>query len=811
MKHFYAANNRATEHLFSTILLLFLSSFSVMYAQTNPTDHFRSRTSGDWKTSSTWESSADGFIWVNSTLVPNELSASILIKSGDSVFTTTTHTADQMVVESGAVFCINSLFNLFNGEDIDLDVYGRIRLNAYLSTTAEILMRSGSQYIKDISKNFALNICTWEEGSTIVLKLTTTPTSDLTNLNQTFYNFIWDGKGQMINYNLKLPPVFSVAHDMTILSTNGWQLILSQSVTTVQYNIAANLKIKDNSMLLLTSGTGAVSLNIGGNVEVGDNVDWCRIDVGANNPSTVFQLAGNLIIANNSKIFSSKVNGKIQFTNSIINQHISYIGTGRTQNVNFVIDENVAVLTNFLNIDLNYSLTLEPGSSLTAPTFTNSNPDFDNIIIKDGASIFTNSNNVKGTMQRTLSNADWSIPQDGWHLISAPVASQALAAGGFLDPEYDFFAWSEPQNLWLNQKIAGNNITSFNPGQGYFVAYDNGGTKSFTGTFNVASIPFNNLSKTETSLYSGYHLLGNPFPCALDWNNAAWNRQNISEVAMVWNETAMNYLPVTTSTNNIIPANQGFFIQAILATNAITIPQEARTHSNAVFNKKCKVAEQLHLKVKPVNMESWDEVIIQLDAGALTGYDNMDGHEMQGSEYAPQLYSVIAENEMLCVNTLPMNQIPPIVPLHFRPGFSNTYTLEVLGNTMSKPVYLEDVLSGNIILLKDSATLDFTAYISDDPRRFRLHMGPVGLPESELNSQFQVYSYGNTVYFKDDLNSEPTLEYILRDLAGNIIARGKLDEQPVALRQFANIATGIYLVSVIRNAGTQVFKVLIKN
>ncbi|GEM_PF-1015974 len=801
----------ASQSLLFALLLLTITN--QLAAQTQPTDHFRSRASGNWGAPATWESSPDGVNWVAATInYPTSESSSILIRTGHTITAgSSSQNGDQMMIESGGTLKVTVQFFLIDGEGVDLTVYGLLIVDALISKnpSAEIIIKNGGEYQKNINANSNINICTWESGSIMRLKMSST-INTIVNISQPYYNFIIDGATMTIDSYLNLPDNFSINGDFIVTTTVAKKLTLNMESGTKNLFIAGDFILQNTSYLNLSS-SGQVILNIGGNIDIGYGTGTSRLATGtATVTNNIIKLRGNLILDSSGDIntYPGDKNGNLVFINNSDVQTFS--NNGEINYLNYIINENVTVSADNLNINTGYSLTIEQGGSLDVTNLINSNSLFDKLIIKDGASLITNSSTIKGTMQRTLSNADWAIPLDGWHLLSSPVAAQALNTGGFLEADYDFYKWSEPQNLWLNQKVSSNNITSFTPGEGYFVAYDNGGTKTFTGTFNTASLPFVNLSKTTDSPYSGFHLLGNPFPCALDWGSGSWNRTNFSDVAMVWNEAAMNYIPLTAAAGNIIPACQGFFVQALSATNSITVPADARTHGSAPFNKKTAAAGLLHLKVTSAGNESWDEAIIMCDPTALKEFDRMDGHEMQGSENAPQLWTVTGD-EMLCVNSLPADDVPPVIPLYFRPGSDGNYLLEVADITMPAPVYLEDLVTDKVILLENSVALPFTAAGGDAPERFRLHTGPVGLPQDKTVAPLTVYSSGNTVTISDSPGKHLKGEVAFSDLSGKVVKQSTINSRSPVTIQACDLATGVYLVAVKLSDRSEVFKVYILN
>lgn len=68
------------------------------------TDHFRTRATGNWNSTSTWESSADGTTnWINATLTPTSAANTITILNGHTVTVTASVTVDQVVIASGGI------------------------------------------------------------------------------------------------------------------------------------------------------------------------------------------------------------------------------------------------------------------------------------------------------------------------------------------------------------------------------------------------------------------------------------------------------------------------------------------------------------------------------------------------------------------------------------------------------------------------------------------------------------------------------------------------------------------------------------
>ncbi|MEJ8816813.1 T9SS type A sorting domain-containing protein [Lacibacter sp. H407] len=88
--------------------------------------YFRSRQSGNWNDVSTWESSTDNSNWITATLAPTNAANVIRIRNGHTVTISSNVSADQLVVDAGAVLKHlngNSL-SLSNGGGDDMIING---------------------------------------------------------------------------------------------------------------------------------------------------------------------------------------------------------------------------------------------------------------------------------------------------------------------------------------------------------------------------------------------------------------------------------------------------------------------------------------------------------------------------------------------------------------------------------------------------------------------------------------------------------------------------------------------------------------
>ncbi|MDZ7742688.1 MAG: T9SS type A sorting domain-containing protein [Bacteroidota bacterium] len=381
----------------------------------------------------------------------------------------------------------------------------------------------------------------------------------------------------------------------------------------------------------------------------------------------------------------------------------------------------------------------------------------------------------------------YSGAEDGWHQISSPVNAFAVAGSDF-EPAYndDLFRWDEGSYMWMNYKDA---TFDFNNGEGYLIACETSETKEFSGSFVETDVTLNDVS---VSTGNGWHLLGNPFPCALAWNDGNWNLSNIGGVAKIYSESAGNYVDI--AAGSIIPATQGFFIQALDISNSITIPLDARTHDNMALYAN-DAMPLLCLKAEGGENEFFDLASICFHPDAATSFDpEFDARKISGQSTAPQLYTCIS-SEYLSTNTLPF-PMEAKLDLYFEAGTDGEHSLAIhrLQNfEQQQRVFLEDRFGELMIDLTMDSSYFFTASVNDPADRFVLHFQQLNAEEeSKPPTGFRAYYHNGMIHMKNTGGNGP-LDLFLFDLGGRLVYSASdvaTDNIPVR----ASLPAGIYLI-----------------
>jgi hypothetical protein len=467
-------------------------------------------------------------------------------------------------------------------------------------------------------------------------------------------------------------------------------------------------------------------------------------------------------------------------------------------------------LCNNLTINSGAVLTIRVDRALTVNGTITNNAGNSGIVIgssEGGNGSLISSSTADATVQRQIDA--YTGAGDGWHTISSPVNTMTVAGSDFAPGDNDdLFSWDEGNCLWKNYK---SHAFDFVNGQGYLVAYENDVTNNFTGTLNVADISLTNLSKCE--LGNGWHLLGNPFPSAIKWNDGNWNMTNIGGIAKVYDEEAGNYHDI--NADGTIPSTNAFFVQVSDASNAITIPAAAKVHSATNNYKNTKTGglyESLMLTISNEENTFYDVTRVAFSADAENTFDwNYDSHKIFGQNVAPQLWTVI-DGEEFSTNTLPYVAEKIILPLNFKAGVSSIYHINAEGLETffnSSDVFLEDKKLETMINLRDQSMYSFTAQTDDAVDRFHLHFyGVNSIPNIENSNTPVIYAFNNTVNVLFKKSAKKNIKIVVINTMGQKVYSTSFTAGEHSFK--LNETTGVYIVQVTYAKSVYSQKVFIK-
>jgi len=453
-----------------------------------------------------------------------------------------------------------------------------------------------------------------------------------------------------------------------------------------------------------------------------------------------------------------------------------------------------------LAIDPNGKLTVAAGKKLTV----NGNFLLNSDVTGTGSFIDLGTTTITGTkvVERYMTG-NWSggspTSTTIWHYISSPVSG--AVTGIFVNNLLS--QWFENVGLWDTIVSLTMPMTV---GKGYITALRTPGTIEYQGgNLNTGNQTLSGLTNTVPSNYSGWNLVGNPYPSAFVWN-ASVIRTNVDAAIYFWDPIAGNYTSKTPGDDSYVPATQAFFVKVTEAgTGSIQIPNTNRTH-NGLFYKN--VAENV-LDLTVEGNGYFDQTSVRFNEMATTGFDSeYDAYKLYGIYEAPMIWS-ITEVSPLSINSLPDLSAQPVISLGCRVGAEGMYILNAQNLESFAPgtdLYIEDLLTGNIQDLVANPTYSFSAAAGQPEHRFNLHFSPVGMDEPSAG-KVNIYSNNNTVFVKhaDGI----TGEIVVYDMLGHEMNRVAI--QPGILDKInLNVPSGYYVVKLISSEQTSTGKVFIR-
>jgi len=470
---------------------------------------------------------------------------------------------------------------------------------------------------------------------------------------------------------------------------------------------------------------------------------------------------------------------------------------------------------NNLTIDEGATLTIDTGKTLTiSGTLTNSAGNSGLVIKSDATgtgSLIHNTTDVSATVERYIPAAGWSTWDDGWHFISSPIADHAISGAFTVTPadEYDFYAWSESNNSWINFKeitsptfFEVNGSNTFELGRGYMAAYKTVDTKNFTGNLNISDVSVSGLTLSSGE-NRGWQLLGNPFASALTWFTD-WTSTNIGGVANIWNETGKSYSPI--SAGDPIPAGNGFMVQVTGGTGSLTIPAAKRVHNSQAWYKNSDYPV-LQLFARNLDNPSFQESQIRFNPASTTGFDiESDGNFLPG--YAPLFYSVLNDQNLM-VNSIPEVTQGTTIPFRFIKNEGTNFTIEAVGTETLEPaatVYLKDNKLGINHNLSENRVYSFTSDEGDDPSRFELHFGIVGIDELPVSHTFNAWYNNGVLYMKTE---KGITSVDIFNVQGQILQRNQLHGSGLKSLTL-NLQAGIFIARLVNDGKMQNMKIIVK-
>jgi hypothetical protein len=440
---------------------------------------------------------------------------------------------------------------------------------------------------------------------------------------------------------------------------------------------------------------------------------------------------------------------------------------------------------NKLTINSGAVLTIAAGKALTVNGTLINNAGNSGLLIGNGSSLIESTAGVASTVTSTFTGPKW-------HFISSPVAG-AMS---------DLYSGKYLQTLEEGTQTYSDIIATDVPlttAQGFAVWSPLAGfSVSYTGNLNTGNKSFSTTAGSYAAPEGGFNLVGNPYPCSLDW--LLCGKTNLNNAIYI--EKAGQWASFVGGAGNnggskYIAPGQGFLVQAT-ATGSLSMTNAAKAHNATTFFKDQPVITDL-IRLQLSGNGYNDESVLRFTPEATDAFDGeYDALKFYAEDpQIPQVYSV--GGTQLSINSLPETSM---VPVGVKIGTTGSYTIAATEINDMPYVSLEDTKTGIFTeLAKSSYTFNFTS--GEDEMRFKLHFSALSV-DDEKEQQASIYSYRKTAYI--NLNTLKQADIYIYNAAGQLIYTRESANGLLSI----NMETGgVYIVKVISNNDIQTKKIFI--
>ncbi len=387
---------------------------------------------------------------------------------------------------------------------------------------------------------------------------------------------------------------------------------------------------------------------------------------------------------------------------------------------------------------------------------------------------------------------------------------------------YGFYS---PSDITVNI-TSGNNSGIFNTGS-------KSKNLTYTGNTEVTGNP-----STPDVIHRGWNFVGNPYPAHIDWADAGWTKTNLYNSIYFWNGANYSYYVIAdgaqdngvgtniaAGTNpSVIPPMQGYFVKVkenagdldANTTGTLITPESARTTATQHFYKNGNDSETDIIRIKVSGIGNTDETVVRFLENSSSEFDaDYDAFKLfPGDWYSvPQIYSVLSENLIASINTLPGYYDELIIPIGFQTPESGAFTIEIPEFNLGKSteIFFEDIYDNKIYEISSGLTYNFSSDNGRFDDRFRIVFS-VETDVEEISNDtpiVDIYSYGTDIYLKSMINEAIIGNVQIVNTMGTVVYQSNNTQESLARINFRKYASGTYIVKLTNKYGVFTGKVFV--
>lgn len=625
------------------------------------------------------------------------------------------------------------------------------------------------------------------------------------------------------NYNLFL---FGTANGHLTVETNVtfniFSNITSSDVAPIYFknNISSAVSLTNKGTIningtatnaIISTNPSTVTINNQGNIKITGAFTQSAIGNASNNNNAALNInnAGSILIEelpNTTTALNCRLanGGVITFTNNatgnlvlnIANTSIATSARSRINNSGNIVSSGI--YNGQFDILSGGTVTINAGNHMSF-----------NGIFNNSGTLNLLSNNAKGTatiitpehiggtgatynIQQYLSSTQKGVGGRNWY-ISSPLSA---AATNIISTATDNGLVYYDGNNWVD---AGPTMEIM---KGYIAKSPAQNT-----TINFTGGALNTGSYSLENLASGFHLVGNPYPSFVDFEqviktniaNSIWYRSKKGGAYNFHTYNVTSGIRVNDGTAIIAPM-QSFWIKATSAsnvfefTNAMRVQQDQNNVSNRLKAPKVNTNSILRLQVS--NMEFSDETVIYANENTSNLVDDYDTQKMFNNiNSVPELYTE-SGNTKLAINGIAISDFEKEIALGFSTGEAGTFEIkatEILNFNPNKTLYLIDKLENTELELRENASYTFeSGKTAANANRFAIIFRNSAITTNTIKSDVdtQLFAYASPTK-QIIINAPLHANFFIYNATGQIVENGKIKDLDTKSKP---LDTGVYIV-----------------
>ncbi len=311
------------------------------------------------------------------------------------------------------------------------------------------------------------------------------------------------------------------------------------------------------------------------------------------------------------------------------------------------------------------------------------------------------------------------------------------------------------------------------------------------------------ITTNYSGLNNGWNLIGNPYPCKIDWEIVNDSNVNVGDAIYTWNSQSNSYsswiagIGVPSAQTQVIEPMQAFFVRANSNGGSVTFLKEAKLADSKYADENNYHSVVLRFAVSD-ELGRKDESVVRIYPTATHSFDDkLDAYKFKSEGSSPMLYSVY-NDDIYSVNSIPSINDTTVIPFELIVTENGNYTIELTESenyNFMYGIYLNDhsvgksvnLIENNYIFnVNKAGTIKFDICFLDKTGSSGLNINTINVYRSGMNLRISgMESKGNTV--------------LVSNISGQTIFKGKVNNS------FCNIPVfnrGIYIVNVISGDGT---------